>query len=461
MATAASWPFGIALTSWNYMWRTTPIKRMEEIGSTRHDSSPPLPSGMETEIQRPEDGVGPLFHRRYVIRMQGSGLSAGELMTRLRADVNAVVPTEFARFLKVRGGDGPLSVGDEYVVRMPGPWDGPVRVVEVTEVSLRLATLEGHLEAGQIEFRSDGDREHLVFSIESWARSADRLSNLLYHQLRMAKETQLHMWISVLERVGRLANGTRNGPLRIETRRIEAEEGAHVLGHPEARSALDALHSRALNFDLGQLEHFTPDNGWEVDDYCRSLPPERPGSPVGNGSWERARRLIQDYEFADPAIVRAVYHSDRPLEQRDMLLELRFWGLRFSVGVRVAGVHDDTRTVAGRQVRVWGWSYLTLQGHLEMGQMDYEVWKWMDTGEVEFRIHRVSRPAAIRNPLVRLGFRFFGRRKQIEFARHACDRMEALTAAALAGTPGRSPVPRVADALSVEPASGEMEPRLG
>ena len=45
-----------------------------------------------------------------------------------------------------------MAVGDEYVVRMPGPWDGPVRVVERTPTAFRFATLEGHLEAGQIRF---------------------------------------------------------------------------------------------------------------------------------------------------------------------------------------------------------------------------------------------------------------------------------------------------------------------
>ena len=34
----------------------------------------------------------------------------------------------------------------------------------------------------------------------------------------------------------------------------------------------------------------------------------------------------------------------------------------------------------GDAVRVWGWSYRTLQGHLEMGQMDYALWKWLDDG---------------------------------------------------------------------------------
>jgi hypothetical protein len=66
-----------------------------------------------------------------------------------------------------------------------------------------------------------------------------------------------------------------------------------------------------------------------------------------------------------------------------------------------------------------------------MGQIDYEVWKWLDTGEVEFRISAFSRAAHIPNPIVRLGFRVFGRREQVRFARRACERMASLTAAAL------------------------------
>jgi len=137
---------------------------------------------------------------------------------------------------------------------------------------------------------------------------------------------------------------------------------------------------------------------------------------------------MRDYEFADPRIVRAVYRADDPLEGRDILLEVRFWGLRFRFGVRVGGVIDETRCLDGRDVRVWGWSYATLQGHLEMGQMDYEVWKWLDDGAVEFRIHVVSRASRIGNPIIRLGFRLFGRREQVRFAKRACARMACLVA---------------------------------
>jgi hypothetical protein len=198
------------------------------------------------------------------------------------------------------------------------------------------------------------------------------------------------------------------------------------LGDPHSLEALRALQDKRLNFDLVGREAMTREAGWNVDDYRQPLPAEPPGPPVPGGTWARARELMLDYEFADPRIVRAVYAPDSPLEGRDMLLEARFLGLRFRFGVRVEGVVDETFEADGRTIRVWGWSYRTLQGHLEMGQMDYELWKWLDSGEVEFRIHVVSRAARIPNPIVRLGFRIFGRRQQVRFARRACERMARL-----------------------------------
>lgn len=198
----------------------------------------------------------------------------------------------------------------------------------------------------------------------------------------------------------------------------------------DPRRALDELRDRPLNVDLAKRDEWTEDRGWRIDDYCQSLPSEQPGPPEPGGTWERACRLMRDYAFADPAIVHAVYDPDSPLEGRDILLGVRFWGLRFSFGVRVGDVTDETRTVEGREVRVWGWNYATLQGHLERGEMGYEVWKWLDRGDVEFRIHVVSRASSTGNPIVRLGFRLFGRREQVRFAERACERMACLVFAA-------------------------------
>jgi hypothetical protein len=219
--TAALWPAGIVLTSWDYMWRTTPMHRSEERGNV-DDRPPALPDPtLDGDVQRIEDGVGPLFHRLYRARIRDARLSPEELISCLGVEPNRATPNALARFLKVRGAKSRLAVGDELVVRMPGPWDGPVRVTSVTPLSFRFATLTGHLEAGQIEFRALRSGEMLHFEIESWARSGDRISNLLYDRLRMAKEVQLHMWTSFLERVAALAQGRLTGGVEIISRKVD------------------------------------------------------------------------------------------------------------------------------------------------------------------------------------------------------------------------------------------------
>jgi uncharacterized protein (UPF0548 family) len=220
------------------------------------------------------------------------------------------------------------------------------------------------------------------------------------------------------------------------------------LASSAGRERVDALHALALNFDPSERDE---EGGWHVDAYCTDLPSEPPGPPRPDASFAAARAVMRDYEFADPRIVRAVYHPDGPLAGRNMLLELRFLGLRFHVGVRVGGVIDETRTIDGRTVSVWGWNYATLQGHLEKGQMDYEAWKWHDDGRVEFRIRRYSKPAHIANPIVRLGFHLFGRHEQVRFAEHALERMRRVVAARLAHRP--ADVPLVRDEIEVAPLS--------
>lgn len=228
--TAATWPVGVSLTAWDYMWRTTVMRRHEtlEPDAAAHLPDPYPPSVDASEVQSIDDGVGPLFHRRYSTHIRDAKIGAEELMRKVKRDPNAAAPTTFARFQRVLGDGELLDTGDEYVVRMPGPWDGPVRVISQTPRSFRLATLDGHLEAGQIEFRASGSEQGddddgtVDFVIESWARSADRFSNLLYHRVGMAKEVQLHMWISFLEGVAKLSGGSIDAGIEIDTRRIDS-----------------------------------------------------------------------------------------------------------------------------------------------------------------------------------------------------------------------------------------------
>jgi uncharacterized protein (UPF0548 family) len=195
----------------------------------------------------------------------------------------------------------------------------------------------------------------------------------------------------------------------------------------DRREALAQLRHRGVNFDFSRQTEYTRENGWYTDDVRRALPPEPPGEPVGGGSWETARRIARNYDFAEPSIVEGVFDRDDPLEDRTMLLVLHFHRLRIQVGVRVGDVYDENRELDGRAGRVFGWSYRTLEGHVEKGQMDWQVWKFPESGEVLFRIHSFSRPAGGGNLLVRIGFRLFGRREQLRFLRLTAERMARLT----------------------------------
>jgi uncharacterized protein (UPF0548 family) len=205
-----------------------------------------------------------------------------------------------------------------------------------------------------------------------------------------------------------------------------------VTGDSDIHRRLDELSGRPVNYDAETLDLDHPPAGWNVDRRLEPLPGEPPGEPVPEGSFEIAARLIRGYEFADPSIVRAHYDREQPLEGRDMLLELRALGLvRVYVGVRVCAVSDGHREVDGRTARVFGWAYRTLEGHVERGQMTWEVWKWIDTGEVQFQVHAVSRTASIANPVVRLGFWLLRGHERAAFLDSTGRRMRELTALGL------------------------------
>src|SRR6185369_10048988 len=92
LRTASRWPVGIALTSWRYMWRTTPMHRSEETGDAG-DLPPGLPEALvDADVQGIEKGVGPLFHRLYRARIRDPRLSPDQLIERLRGDPNRAAP---------------------------------------------------------------------------------------------------------------------------------------------------------------------------------------------------------------------------------------------------------------------------------------------------------------------------------------------------------------------------------
>ena len=233
-----------------------------------------------------------------------------------------------------------------------------------------------------------------------------------------------------------------------------------LFSHIDEPAALDELASLPINYDPARA----PEHGagaveghWHVDSGATVIGLEGPGAPEQGGAWETARRLLSEYEFADARILRGAYRRDAELLGRNMLLEARFFGLRFYLGVRVTGIIDEQRDTGGGPERVWGWCYQTLDGHLEQGRLSYEVIKNLNTGQVSFRVAGYSRPAPIRNPVIRWGFLLFGRWTQQRFYRNVQARMADLVATAGQGRPLPAPEARP-DGIVLAPSGVHPHP---
>lgn len=231
-----------------------------------------------------------------------------------------------------------------------------------------------------------------------------------------------------------------------------------LLGRIDEGAALDGLRDLTINYDPARApEDGQAEGHWHVDSCATLIGHEATGPPEDGGAWEIACRLLSQYEFADARILRAVYRSGDELLGRNMLLEGRFCGLRFYLGVRVTGLIDEARDTDRSREQVWGWYYQTLQGHLEQGRLSYEVIKNLGTGQVSFRVTGYSRQAPIPSPVIRWGFRLFGRWVQERFYRNIQRRMYRLVQAGRQGLP--LPVPTVrADGIVLAPSGVRPHP---
>lgn len=223
---AVRWARGTASVALRYPFEAVPPWRRDapeapEGAAGLPDLTRPLPGDAVT-LQRVADGVGPLFHRRYWIEVAGAELGPTELMTRLLEDVNQAAPATIGRFEDASGQPvGALRVGTECRVHLPGPWAAPVRVVDVQAAAFTLATLNGHIEAGEITFRAlrPSGSTLLRFEIESWARSSAALLHVLYDVVPVARELQVVMWSRMCRNVAKLAGGTAPSGVRVRTER--------------------------------------------------------------------------------------------------------------------------------------------------------------------------------------------------------------------------------------------------
>ncbi len=169
------------------------------------------------------EGKGPLLERDYWSALQGSRLRPSEIMAQVKAHFSSFAPSELARF---SAADRPLRLGDEVEIAIAGAGDCKVRVVHCDELSITLATMQGHPETGRITFGAYRNRDgDVVFHIRSRARSDSFMRLLGFFVAGEAMQT--NTWAAFVNRVAAIASARVAG-VHAQMRRLPAEEDGPV-----------------------------------------------------------------------------------------------------------------------------------------------------------------------------------------------------------------------------------------
>lgn len=204
------------------------------------------------------------------------------------------------------------------------------------------------------------------------------------------------------------------------------------------------LSDLAYNYDAKQYEASADKLGWNIDKHSAAIGRESPGPPSENGPFARAKEAIRSYQFPDPKLISALYDPEQELAGRNMLMKARFAGITFFFGVRITRVIDERKKdESGAEIQAWGYAYRTLKGHFEIGEITFEVWKNLGSGEVSFHIEAYSKPDRIPNLFHRLGFKVFGRPLQRYFSRSSIARMQKIAAGTQSAEIATSVIPRI------------------
>lgn len=199
------WLVGAPLAIFRFLRREIPIVEIDAPGA----SAPPLATeDGDTAQRKREDGVGPVVHRLFSASIPAPKLPAERLLSIIAADPNVIAPSEVLRFEKVRGERGRLREADELLIRMAGPWNGPVKVTRRWDEGFRLTATRGHPQLGQVEIRLRDQDGGIAMEIQTRERAA----GLIFHALQrigLIRRMQTYTWAEMLENAAQLSGGAR------------------------------------------------------------------------------------------------------------------------------------------------------------------------------------------------------------------------------------------------------------
>ncbi len=201
------WLVGAPLAIFRFLRQDIPLRELPGPGTAW-----PLPPAEPSRANTEETGVGARAHRVYGAVLRDCVLPAERLIQIIATDPNVIAPTEVLRFERKGEGARDLREGDELLIRMAGPWNGPVRVTRRWENGFRLAALRGHAQVGQFELRArdgdgDGDGDgQIAMEIQTRERAAGLWFYLL-ERIGLVGRMRAYTWAEMLQKSAQLAGG--------------------------------------------------------------------------------------------------------------------------------------------------------------------------------------------------------------------------------------------------------------
>ena len=189
------------------------------------------------------------------------------------------------------------------------------------------------------------------------------------------------------------------------------------------RTRLDQLETPSNNPVVNE-EEMTGARGWHHYHSEAVIAMMAQGEP----RFERACVALANYQFSDPAIVRAHFDPDSPLLGRRVLLEIRALGIRYLCPAMISRVRDDADA--------FGFRYDTLEGHIERG-VEWFLITRNERGEIRFRIEARWQRGQFPNWWSRVGFMALAGHYQRKWHRRAHQRLSWLAHYGATRRPGR------------------------
>lgn len=174
-------------------------------------------------FQTASQGSGPLLQRDYWAVLDRPRVPPANVAQTLVEQFERFAPPHLVRFERLGRGPGALEPGDELAAHIRMAGESRVQIVHRSTLSVTIATMEGHPEAGRITFgvypNEDGDT---VFHIRSRARSGG--AHFAVGFLALGEAMQTNCWSGFINRIAAtVADGVRD-VIHVTTERVEETE---------------------------------------------------------------------------------------------------------------------------------------------------------------------------------------------------------------------------------------------